>query len=84
MSAKILALCGSPRAGSNTQAYLEAALGVLKECGAETELVELRGKTIRSCQACYACWRKGDGVCQIQGDDFRPVFEKMLAADALI
>jgi len=84
MNARVLALCGSPRAGSNTRAYLEAALSVLEKRGAKTELVELRGKTIRSCQACYACWRKGDGVCQIQGDDFRPIFDKMLEADALL
>jgi multimeric flavodoxin WrbA len=83
-SAKVLALCGSPRAGGNTQTYLEAALEVLRKRGAETELVELRGKTIRSCQACYDCWREGGGVCQLTGDDFRPIFEKMLAADALI
>ena len=84
MSARALALCGSPRAASNTETYLKAALDVLRERGVETELVMLRGKTIRSCRACYACWRPGAGVCQIQDDDFLPIFEKMLAADALI
>jgi multimeric flavodoxin WrbA len=84
MSAKALALSGSPRAGSNTETYLRAALDVLGGHGVDTELVTLRGKTIRGCQACYACWRQGDGVCQIADDDFRPVFEKMLATDALI
>lgn len=84
MSAKVLALCGSPRAGSNTETYLRAALDVLGKRGCKTELLPLRGKTIQSCKACYACWRGGTGVCQIEGDDFRPIFEKMLAADALI
>ncbi len=84
MSARALALCGSPRAGSNTQTYLEAALQVLGEHGVETELIALRGKTIHSCKACYACWRHGGDICQIADDDFRPIFEKMLSADALI
>jgi multimeric flavodoxin WrbA len=84
MSARALALCGSPRAGSNTQTYLEAALEVLGEHGVETELIALRGKTIHSCKACYACWRQGGDICQMADDDFRPIFEKMLSADALI
>jgi multimeric flavodoxin WrbA len=80
---KALALCGSPRADGNTEVYLNAALETLRGRGIDTELVSLRGKTIRSCQACYACWRTKSGVCQID-DDFRPVFEKMLEADALV
>ncbi|MEW5826902.1 MAG: flavodoxin family protein [Candidatus Bipolaricaulota bacterium] len=82
--AKALAICGSPRAGSNTEAYLKAALGVLADHGVATELVLLRGKRIQSCRACYACWRPGAGVCQIQDDDFPEIRDKMLAADALI
>jgi len=84
MNAKALGICGSPREKSNTQTYLEAALETLQRRGVETELVTLHGKTLRSCTGCYACWRSGEGVCQIADDDFRPIFEKMLRADALL
>lgn len=84
MAAKALGLCGSPRANSNTETYLRAALNVLTEHEVETELVLLRGKTIHSCKACYACWKAGDGVCQVQDDDLAEIRGKMVAADALL
>lgn len=84
MNPVALALCGSPRADGNTQAYLEAALDVLRGRGAQTELVTLHDKTITSCRACYACWEGGHGTCQVAGDDFHEICAKMLAADALL
>lgn len=84
MSATALALCGSPRAAGNTHAYLEAALGALSDRGVETQLVSLHKKTIKSCQACYRCWREGSRTCQVAGDDFHAIYERMIAADALI
>ena len=82
--AKALAICGSPRAESNTRCYLEAALDVLRERGVETEFVALEGRDIRSCKACYACWRSGEAVCQLTGDDFPGIYQKMVAADAIL
>jgi len=84
MTVRALALCGSPRAGGNTRAYLDAALDVLRGQGVETDLVSLHDKTITSCRACYRCWRSGTGVCQAGGDDFRGIYERMVVADALI
>jgi multimeric flavodoxin WrbA len=81
---KVLALCGSPRPGGNTESYLNAALDVLRNHGMETELVALHDKTIASCRACYQCWHSGQGVCQLTGDDFHDIYAKMVAADVLL
>ena len=82
--ASAIAICGSPRAGSNTRTYLEAALGTLADGGIQTELVALEGRDIRSCKACYACWRSDEAICQLEGDDFREIYRKMVEADAII
>jgi multimeric flavodoxin WrbA len=84
MEPKALALCGSPRATGNTEIYLQAALGTLRERGVQTELISLHDKTIHSCRACYACWKGRTGVCCVDDDDFPAIYERMLDADALI
>ena len=84
MKSKALAICGSPREGGNTEAYLAAALDALERRGIETELVVLRDRSIASCRACYACWQSDERVCQLGEDDFRPLYDKMVAADALL
>jgi multimeric flavodoxin WrbA len=83
-AARAVALCGSPRPGGNTEAYLETALAVLRGHGIATELVLLRNKMIHSCRGCYACWQGDERVCRVEDDDFREVFDKMVSADALI
>lgn len=84
MVAKALAICGSPRPASNTATYLDAAMEELRGRGVETEVVALEGRDIRSCRACYACWRSDERICQLAGDDFPAIYRKMLAADAIL
>jgi multimeric flavodoxin WrbA len=79
-----LALCGSPRSGGSTEAYLEAALGVLRSHGMDTELAVMHDKTIASCRACYRCWHGGHSACQVTGDDFHDIYAKMCDADAIL
>ena len=79
-----VALCGSPRLHGNTEVYLNAALGALKEHGIHTELVSLADTQILSCRACYACWESRERVCQLKGDSFGAIYEAMLGADALL
>ncbi len=81
---KAVALCGSPRPDGNTEVYLRAALDTLREHDIDGELLSLQGKPIASCRACYACWRSDDHVCQIRGDAFPDIYEKMVEADAIL
>jgi multimeric flavodoxin WrbA len=83
VSMKALAVCGSPREGGNTQRLLEVACERLEEEKVQTELVLLRELEIKPCIACMRCRETRDLTCALE-DDFQPVFEKILEADALI
>jgi len=81
---KALAIGGSQRENSNTEFYLTVALDVLKEKNIDTELILLRNKTIWPCEADYQCWATKSGECELRGDDFHEIYEKMVEADAII
>ena len=81
---KAIAVCGSPRVNGNTQMILETACDVLKEQGVETELILLYNKLINPCIACGKCKELKDRTCSMKDDDFHPVLEKIIEADALI
>lgn len=78
---KAVAICGSPRAGGNTEFFLGVMLAELARLGAETELVTLWDKDIRPCRGCYGCLEARKCA---QDDDFETVFASLLAADAII
>jgi len=52
---KAIAFNGSPRAGGNTEFMLKKVLEPIGEAGIETELVQIGGKQVRGCSACYKC-----------------------------
>lgn len=81
---KAIAVCGSPRANGNTQMILETACDVLKEKGVETELILLHKRLIKPCIACEKCKKLKDRTCSMKDDDFHPVLEKIIEADAFI
>jgi len=81
---KIIAFNGSARKGGNTANLLEV---VLKEAAAEglnTELIELSGKKIPGCIACYKCFQNKDQRCAVEGDFVNEAIDKMLSADGII
>ena len=79
---KIVAINGSPRGmGGTTGRLLEEVLAGAQESGAEVEIVSLAQTPIKPCLACDACHRVG--LCPIQ-DQYEPIKEKLLAADALV
>jgi multimeric flavodoxin WrbA len=80
-SVKVLGICGSPRLHGNTQIMLETTLRVCKEAGAETELILLRGKDIRPCDACEGCQKTGR--CHIK-DDMQDIYPKLWQANGII
>jgi len=78
---KAVGVVGSPRKGGNTEILTAHCLKAMAEEGLETELVRLAGLDIRGCNACNYCF-ENEG-CSIE-DDLQPVYDKMIAADALI
>jgi multimeric flavodoxin WrbA len=81
---RIVAINGSPRRKGNTHLLLEAVLAPLAEAGWETELLQIGGKPLHGCLACGKCRERRDGRCAFEKDDFNAVFERMLAADAIL
>lgn len=79
---KVLLINGSARgSGGNTAKCLEIISSILEEEGIETETVNLNGKKLNPCLACYKC--KGKMKC-VQDDDINDIFQEMLAADGII
>lgn len=81
---KVVAFNGSPRKGGNTDQSLQVVLGELQREGIETELIQLGGKNIRGCIACYKCFENKDKECSIKSDDLNNYFNKMIEADGII
>jgi multimeric flavodoxin WrbA len=81
---KVVAINGSPRKGGNTEILLKKVLETLSSAGWETEFIQLGGRKIRGCVACYRCFNAKDARCTVDTDLFNQCFEKMLAADAII
>lgn len=75
---------GSARIGGNTFNLLEIVAEELKAEGVETEIVQLGGKPLSGCIACYQCFKKKDKRCAVTTDAINDHIEKMLAADAII
>ena len=81
---KIVAINGSARRNGNTAILLRAALAPLESAGHECELIQLAGKQIRGCIACYKCEGTDDPTCPGLSDDGNAVIDAMLGADALL
>jgi len=81
---KALAINGSPRKGGNTENLLKQVLAPLASAGWETEFIQLGGKEIHGCKACYRCFDIKDKHCSQKDDLFNHCMDKMVAADAII
>jgi multimeric flavodoxin WrbA len=81
---KAVAINGSPRPGGNTEILLKQALAPLAAAGWETEFIQIGGKPLRGCLACYQCFKKKNLQCSQKNDGFNACFEKMATADAIL
>lgn len=81
---KAIAINGSPRKGGNTEILLKRVLEPLSAAGWETEFIQIGGKKIRGCSACYRCFESEEARCSITTDVFNDCFEKILACQAII
>jgi multimeric flavodoxin WrbA len=81
---KALAINGSARKDGNTAMLLKTALSELEQEGIETELVELAGKKLRGCIACFKCLENKDKKCAVDTDYANEVITSMIEADCII
>ena len=81
---KILAIIGSARKDGNTTALTKIVFDELEKEGIETELIELAGKNLKGCMACYKCFQNKDKSCSIKTDEMNELITKMDEADAVI
>lgn len=77
-----VAINGSSRKNGNTHLLLESITEKLSAHAIETEIISLADFPLAPCVGCFAC--KGKERCLQPGDGFNAIFEKMIAADALI
>ncbi|MBW1825260.1 MAG: flavodoxin family protein [Deltaproteobacteria bacterium] len=81
---KVVAFNGSPRKEGNTYQSLQVVMGELQKEGIETEVVQLGGKNIHGCIACYKCFKNKDKECSIKDDGVNDYIKKMMEADGII
>ena len=78
---KVLGIMGSPRIRGNTDLLMEEALKGALSQGAEVEKLVVDRLDIAPCREYYGC--RKDGNC-VMRDDMDAIYEKLLAADAVI
>jgi multimeric flavodoxin WrbA len=81
---KVVAFNGSARKNGNTAILVNHVLQELQKQGIETELVQLAGKKIKGCIACYKCFENKDQRCSVTDDVLNSCIEKMILADGII
>lgn len=81
---KVIAFNGSARKNGNTAILVHRVFQELQKEAIETELVQLSGKEIRGCIACYKCFENKDQRCSVTNDVLNLCVEKMIEADGII
>lgn len=84
LTMKVIAFNGSARKNGNTAILLNQVLKPLQQAGVETELLQLAGKKIQGCKACYQCYEKKNRQCAVTDDVLNECIEKMITADGII
>ena len=79
---KVLAINSSARKDGNTALLIGAVFEELNKEGIETEMIQLAGKIIEPCKACWACGGKKN--CVHKKDLFQEIYEKMVQADGIL
>lgn len=79
---KILLINGSPHKEGTTYTALSEAERVLREEGAETEIIHIGNMTISGCLGCGYCHKTGRGC--VKGDVVNDVANKLREADGII
>ncbi|TRZ99151.1 MAG: flavodoxin family protein [Deltaproteobacteria bacterium] len=81
---RVVGINGSARKGGNTAMLLRHVFAELENEGIGTELVELAGKRIRGCTACYKCFANKDRRCAVKGDAANDCIGMMDGAEGIL
>ncbi len=81
---KVVAFNGSARKDGNTAILLNTVLEEIRNEGIDTELVQLSGKSLQGCVACYKCFGNKNRRCAVEKDEMNTFIEKMLEADGIL
>lgn len=81
---KVVAFNGSARKDGNTSILLNTVLDEIKSEGIETELIQLAGKSLQGCIACYKCFENKNQRCAVEKDEMNSFIEKMVGADGIL
>lgn len=79
---KVIGINGSARKDGNTSLLIKAVFAELEAEGIETELVQLHGKALEPCKACFGCGEKRQ--CVVKTDFFNECFAQMVEADGIV
>ena len=81
---KVVAFNGSPHKEGNTCILINHVLETLSKEGIETEIVQVGGKNIRGCIACYKCIENKNRQCAVDNDILNECLGKMVEADGIL
>lgn len=81
---KVVAFNGSARKGGNTAALLKQVLEEIAKEGIETELIELAGRAVPGCIACYKCFERKNRQCAVDNDIINEAIARMSEADGIL
>jgi len=81
---KVVAFNGSARKGGNTATLLQQVLDEIAREGIETELIELAGRAVPGCIACYKCFERKNQQCAVDNDIINECIAKMNEADGIL
>lgn len=81
---KVAAFNGSARKDGNTSILLNLVLDELRNEGIDTELINLAGRPLQGCTACYKCFENKNRRCSVDKDGLNYCIEKMLEADGIL
>ena len=81
---KVVAVNGSARKDGNTAILIKHVFAELEAEGIRTELIQLAGKEIHGCLACYKCFANKDGQCGVKNDFVNECIAKMTEADGIV
>jgi multimeric flavodoxin WrbA len=81
---KVIAFNGSARKDGNTAILIRTVLDELEKEDIETEMVQLAGKKIQGCIACFKCFKNKDQRCSGRKDIANECIEKMKEAEGII
>lgn len=82
MKKQVLILSGSPRAGGNTEALVDAFVEGLREAGHDARIINVREQKINGCVGCYKCFT-ADGTPCVQKDDMQKIYDAFDSSDMI-